>query len=291
MTVIMEAKTPLKIDLITDMANIMRSELQELGYKVNLSDNREIMIFYFTTCNRIIKKRPRKVHESSCISVPPSRKIGYDALKERFEKGESLMPYLSKQIKGLKFQDKMLFDWDIHHFHLGDRIEADGFVKQHNELVYAIVEDDDVYFIDVLPHNHWSDKDLLEKVLSNWPHLLDTYRVSGTPIVNFDSKDVEQLRGANINLILTLSDGHGYMGRGMGLTTAGTSANATILTNDMTHNLKQLEKQVKERNTIETQYPLIFTLSREKEIIFLIEKTTGQKWPTFNFPSLLMKLY
>lgn len=34
---------------MADMANIMRKELQEIGYKVNVPDNRELMMYYFTT--------------------------------------------------------------------------------------------------------------------------------------------------------------------------------------------------------------------------------------------------
>lgn len=288
--IIMEELLPVEIGLIEDMANLMRNELQEIGYKVNIPDNRELMIHYFTTCDRIVKKKPRKVHEAAGIVIPPSRQAGYDALKERFEKGESVMPHLSKQIKGLKFQDKMLFDWGIHHFHLGDTIEPDGFVKQHDELVYAIVEENDVYFIDILDHNHWSNINLLERVLANWPHLLDGFRTGGTPVVSFGSNEVDQLRGINVNPIVTLSDGNGYIGRGMGFTAAGTSANATILTNKMAGDLLQIEKQVMKENKPSTGKRFVFTLSRENEDIMLVEKTTGQKKVLFHFPSLKMKI-
>ena len=286
----MEKIIPIEIDLIKDMANIMRDEMREIGYKVNLPDDREAMIYYFTICARIVKTKPRTVHEAKNIVIPPARKAGYDALKNRFEKGESVMPYQSKKIKGLMFQDKMLFDWGIHHFHLHDVIEPDGFVKQRDELLYAIMEDNDVYFIDVKEHNHWSDKDLLEPVLANWPHLLKPYQISGTPVTDFNSKDIGQLREANVNLVLTLSDGHGYMGRGMGVTTAGTSANATIQMINMARCLKGLEKQVKEKNTNVSGQTPVFTLVRENGLIYLKETTTGQKWEVFKFPSLKTKI-
>ncbi len=288
--IVMEEYLPIEINLIADMADLMRNELQEIGYKVNILDNRELMIYYFTTCDRIINKHPRNVHEAAGIVVPPSRQAGYDALKERFVKGESVMPFMSKQIKGLKFQDKMLFDWGIHHFHLHDVIEPDGFVKQKDELVYAIVEKDDVYFIDVLGHDYWSDRDLLEKVLANWPHLLDPFRVDGTPVVDFDTQAIGQLREANVNLILTLSDGHGYIGRGMGMTAAGTSANATITANRMASDLLKIEKQVRDKNTHEDGRALVFSLFRDKEEIYLTEKSTKKKCLVFKYPSLKMKL-
>ena len=276
---------PIEINLVADMTNIMRNEMGELGYKVNIPDEREVMIYYFTICNRIVKTRPRQVHEALDIVVPESRKAGYNALKTCFEKGYPIMPYLSKKIKGLKFPDKMLFDWGIHHFHLGNKIEKDGFVKQHDEIVYAIVNEDDVYFIDVLEHDHWSDKDLLEKVLSNWPHLLDSFRIEGTPTTDFKSKDIAQLRKANINTILVLSDGHGYMGRGMGMTAAGTSTNATIFANKIIHRLRQIEMQIKDKSM-----PEVSPLFREGDEICFKEKATGRKYVVFKFQSLKMMI-
>ena len=134
----------IEINLFADMANIMRQELVDIGYKVNIPDDRELMNYYFTICNRIISTHPRRVHEATQLTVPTARQAGYDLLKNKFEKGLCVMPHLSKQIRGLKFQDKMLFDWGIQHFHLGTALDPDGFIKQYDEILYAIVENDDV---------------------------------------------------------------------------------------------------------------------------------------------------
>ena len=280
----------IEINLFADMANIMRQELVEIGYKVNIPDDRELMNYYFTTCNRIISARPRKVHEAAGMVVPASRKAGYDALKDKFEKGVSVMPHLSKQIRGLKFQDKMLFDWGIQHFHLGTTLEADGFIKQYDEILYAIVENDDVYFITVDEHDHWSDIDLLEKVLANWPQLLQSFQTGGTPTVQFSSKEVETLRRFNINTIVTLSDGHGYMGRGMGMTGAGTSADAVLNANSMARDLRKIEKDVKQQNVPKDGETLRFSLLRTADGIYLTEVNSTQQSQLFNFKSLKSKI-
>lgn len=278
------------MNLIADMANIMREELREIGYKVNITNDHEVMICYFTICKRIIKATPRCVHEAKGLVVPSSRKTGYDTLKEKFEKGESVMPYLSKQIKGLKFQDKMLFDWDIHHFHLGAVIESNGFVKQNDEILYAIVDEKDVYFIDVLDHTHWSDKELLDKVLSNWPGLLESYRIDGQPEIDYSSKEVEQLRAINVNAILILSDGNGYIGRGMGITAAGTSSYATITANKMAHDLDDLERCVNERFKTNDDELYEFKLHRKPEGIYLVDNNHSMMYQVFDFQSLKNKI-
>jgi len=280
----------IQINLISDMVRIMRRELEEIGYKVNITDDRVLMMYYFTTCKRIIKAIPRKVHEANNLVVPESRRAGYDALKAKFERGESVMQHMSKQIKGLKFQDKMLFDWGVHHFHLDTTIEADGFVKQHDEIVYAIVDDRDVYVIAVWEHEHWADKNLLEVVLANWPHLLEPFRITGKPVMDFDSKGVEKLREANVNTVLTLSDGYGYMGRGMGITTAGTSSDAVLETISMQKELSNIEIEIKNKFFPKDNEHLLFALSRTPEGIFLEEPHLGYVSKVFNFASLKRKL-
>ena len=230
------------------------------------------------------------VHVANDLFVPESRRAGYDALIDKFVRGESVMQHMSKQIRGLKFQDKMLFDWGIHHFHLDTTIEADGFVKQHDEIVYAIVSDSDVYVIAVLDHEHWADKNLLEVVLANWPHLLESYRVAGKPVIDFDSNGVEKLREANVNTILTLSDGNGYMGRGMGITSAGTSSDAVLKTIRMQKELQKFEVDIKNKFFPKDNEHLLFGLSRTPEGIYLEEPHLGYVSKVFNFASLKRKL-
>ena len=54
----------IEIDLVADMANIMRDEMRDINYKVNIPDDSEAMIYYFTTRLRLVKAKPRRVHEA-----------------------------------------------------------------------------------------------------------------------------------------------------------------------------------------------------------------------------------
>lgn len=279
------------MNFCSDMVQIMRDEMSEMGFKTkNVTDVHELMMYYFTINKRLIRKTPRTVHESQGLVIPPSRQDGYNLLKERFQKGESIIPHLSKQILGYKFPDKMLFDWDINHFHLGTTIKADGFVDQHDEIVYAIVTDSDVYVIDILEHEHWDDISLLEKVLANWPALLLTFRVNGTPEVAFSQEDFKHLRDMNINVMLTLSDGHGYLGRGFGMTSAGTSADAVMQANRMIHDLQTMERWCKEQLLpTSDQYTFNLSLIRIGDGIYISDPQMGVLHQAFVFPSLKSK--
>ena len=272
----------------SDMVRIMRDEMSEMGFKTkNVSDEHELMMYYFTINKRLVKKTPRTVHESQGLIIPPHRKDGYILLKEKFQRGESIIPHLSKQILGYKFPDKMLFDWDINHFHLGTTIKADGFVDQHDEIVYAIVTDRDVYVIDILEHEHWYDISLLEKVLVNWPALLSTFRVDGTPVSKFSQEEFTSLRNSNINIMLTLSDGHGYLGRGLGVTTAGTSADAVMQANRMIHDLQAMERWCNNQLLpLSEQYTFKLSLTRIGNGIYISDPQMGVLHQVFDFPSL-----
>ena len=98
------------MDFRSDMAQIMRDEMDVIGFKTkNVTDVHELMMYYFTINKRLVKKNPRTVHESQGLVIPPSRQDGYYLLKDKFQKGVSIIPHLSKQILGYKFPDKMLF--------------------------------------------------------------------------------------------------------------------------------------------------------------------------------------
>lgn len=170
----------------------------------------------------------------------------------------------------------MLFDWGIHHFHLGTTIQPDGFVDQHDAIVFAIVEKDDVYMIRIEEHGNWSDKDMLEIVLTNWPHLLN--QIQGTPCVCFTSEQVGELRESNVNAIVTLSDGHGYIGRGMGYTTNGCSADASIEAGRMHHSLKMLEVQIEDwLKALPDEEIVDLKLDRYPHDIYVEDKKLGLK--------------
>lgn len=283
--------TTVNMNFRADMVRIMRNEMEELGLKTkNLVDEHDLMMYYFTVNKRLVSKRPRAVHEAKNLTVPPSRNDGNNLLKRKFQDGESLLPHLSKQIRGYKVPDKMLFDWDINHFHLGTALDTDGFVDTHDEIAYAIVTDSDVYIIAIMKHEHWDDISLLETVLENWPELLETFRVAGTPVVSFSQKDFSAFREHNINIMLTLSDGHGYLGRGMGISTAGTSVDAVLSANRMFRDLQEFEKWCrKQLASVPDGYVFNLSLLRIQDGIYISDPKMGILLQAFFFKSLKQK--
>jgi hypothetical protein len=65
--------------------------------------------------------------------------------------------------------DRMLADWGIHHLHLSNELETDGFVTGGNELLFALFGRDDAYLVGIYTHEDWSHEELVPIIVRNWP--------------------------------------------------------------------------------------------------------------------------
>ena len=75
--------------------------------------------------------------------------------EKKFDKGESVKGYLSKKAFDVEFKDILLNQWGIKHLHLTDK-EANSIEEMKNNrsniLLFFIVDNQDVYFLDVRKH-------------------------------------------------------------------------------------------------------------------------------------------
>ena len=150
-----EETTPsveVKINLEKDVATLLSEELRRCGYTVPDMKPMELFITYFGARKRMVKKRKRKVLLANGFTCPANLQYGFDLLKTKIENGEDLRPHLSRKLKDLDEEDLLLFDWNIKHFHLGETIDADGFIQRTRDLLFAMVDEDNVYCIKIAPH-------------------------------------------------------------------------------------------------------------------------------------------
>lgn len=224
--------------LIQDFERIWREELESVGFNTSGISDEDIPFKYFMVSLRTIQKKARVIHKPANFSCPVDLQNGLVLLEDKIIKGNSLFPHQSKSVNNLSSEDLMLYSWSIHHFHLGETIEADGFIKRTGPVLFAYVTEDDFYMIDIKQHGAWSDKNLLQTLYDNWPSLLESWRVNGQPVINFNSSDIGQLRKAHINTIVELNDGSSFVGPGLGVTTAGTPVEATLKYGDIRRHLE-----------------------------------------------------
>lgn len=182
---------------------------------------------------RLLEPKPRKVLVSEELIVPGDCRSGYDHFKSAVERGDHLLPFMSKSIVDVSFRDKMIFDWGLYHFHLStERDEKDPrFMGRSDYLLIAYVNplrDDMMYFLQVRPHvsSIWTEQELVRILADNWPEVMEPYRINGVVSLtqNVSDDDYKQLRKSNINTMVDLHDGRVYLGANLGLNTAGTSA-------------------------------------------------------------------
>lgn len=116
-------------------------------------DTLRVLKGYLVSIRKTIMPRRRKVYISRVLLQKYNSadfeawRQRFDELKNWFENGSDIRPYLSEYYKQSTFQDRLLNCWKMHHIHFYPN------KKSGDMLLFAMVFDDAAYFIDVLPHN------------------------------------------------------------------------------------------------------------------------------------------
>ena len=232
------------MNFLGDLREIVASEFANEGISYpERADVNCLAQRYLEMQIRRVSQRPRRVHFSDEIHDSLGRLVkgGVSALSPRkreswgtvfylrclFEAGECVLPFLSDKIKDSESTDGMLWDYGLHHFHLSRKPGRRGFVKRSDWLLYARVTDQDVYFVDVRAHRdpehlEWVKQDLLSIIHSNWPDLMEPFRMRGVKGDQITDPQKKELRRKNVNLIHEIG-GDPILPLGMGMAVDGHS--------------------------------------------------------------------
>ena len=235
----------------SDLAHIIEQQFDEdnIFYEDNL-DVSSLAARYLEMLNRRITPIPRKAHFSEEIhkslgklrqqADTEQREAAADAwgavflIRHLLVEGKNVNCFLSKRIEsatGERSIDPLLWDFGMHHFHLSKEVEQDGFVERSDYLLFAIIAQEDVYFVDVRPHCDslvWFRQDLLKIVYSNWPELIESKIIRGVKGTVLTDEEKQNLRRKNLNTAAQIGD-NAIAPMGGGITTAGTSTLCQIL--------------------------------------------------------------
>lgn len=208
----------------------------------------DLMLTYGNWRARLVEPRVRQVHRSGELdrdAKASDNRPALEALVTKIEAGESLKPHLSDRVDVAHLpgdrtreklhlredRDLMLADWGIHHLHLSTRMRDDGeFVQRTKDLLFAIFTPSDAYLIGIYPHGSWAAREVLGRVISNWPETeLVPSSLSAVGLSqSYSDDEFAQLRNAGIAQPVEI-DGKVYMPRGQ--TTAGTPIDVTSRVN------------------------------------------------------------
>lgn len=186
-----------------------------------------------------------------------NRKTDLDALVRKIEKGEELKPHLSTRVEtvlkasGKKLArrhdlDLLLIEWAVHHLHISQDVQPNGFVKRDDPLLFAVFHPSDAYLIDVMTHTDFNRDHVLDVMAREWPDeglIHELKAPPGQKIIglakNCTEDDRQKLRKAGVNTSVEI-DGKVFKPAG-GITTAGTSIRASLAADEVLRSTEKLE--------------------------------------------------
>ncbi len=282
--------TEIITDFRSDWIAILRDELSSMGYSMHPHDDPErFSVKYFNLLWRRVPQTPRMVRVPRQFSCPSNLQQGLNLVLKKARSGEDLTPHLSTRLLDADYNDGLLNDWGIHHFHLGTVPfpKKPGFHDRTDPVLFARVTGDRFYAIDVMGHRNWARQRLIEIIHNNWPQSIDSYRIEG--ILDFKDAVTDQglkiLRDHQINTPVQTADGAVYFGPGGGHAISGDSYQVVRRCMWAERELMLLQEEVKNRSAeiadllrskgIKFDTPIRLKLVLQDREAVLIEETTG----------------
>lgn len=245
------------VDFVKDLSEIMLQAYKEKGINPPNGDAHTLLSRFFNLKDKIIEPKIRNVKVSKELSggvLDDYYKQCLHHIKNRFKNGKDVSIFLSKKSIKPSQKDLLLYDWGIHHLHLSMPEKKKQFVERSDYLLFLMIDDNNVYFIDVTKHRlpdgtEFSQQELLRIVKNNWPYLLEPYKLKGAFSLEreMSDKDYSELRkSGSASLIEIDEEVYGLIGGG--ITTARTNINHTTKTDHIFRTLRDMEGTLKENH-------------------------------------------
>jgi hypothetical protein len=216
-------------DLYADWIASIRQELTNAGFDHSALTEQDCAICWQSWNRRQVLTKVRAIKRADVFLCPHEHQSGLHALEAAVQAGNEIWPWQSKMIDRVSYEDGLLNDFGVLHFHLGATFESSGYVARTGPLLFAIVRDDAIYEIGVFNHGDWYELDILTTIDRNWPNLLDPVTIKGairTAHTPKNREEIKALRSANVCPIITLASGRIIFPIGGGNATDGTSNDA-----------------------------------------------------------------
>ena len=260
----------LDISLETDYIPILSKWIAQNGYTFNsrIDDLYQLL----NIAKRMIQPKPRKVVHSMQFSCPEGYEIALLELENKIKKGDDLSPFMTEKLSS-DYNDLLLNDWGIYHFHLSRRYRDDGLIQRSNYLIFAFVTDTTIYFIKVYNHNSdqsdnlFSKQEMIQILYDNWPELIEPYCLDDATLeYTIDDSTYQNYRQANISTFVQLKNGKLFSGLGGGYASNGRSMEVVMYVNQLRKQFYRFERLIfdKRRAILES----INIIHDEKEIQF-----------------------
>jgi hypothetical protein len=247
------APTLVRADFLADMRRQLVRQLKAAEYEIGrTAPVAQVVELYMNLQHRQIEARPREPRWSWELRrrVLTTEQLGGIArIMTMSSAGQSLLPFQTRNILRLDEGDLMLFDWGIHHLHLG-RLGAGprGLAGRTQHVLFVLPTEGQLLLIDVLPHGSgdaepWTNTDLVEIVHSNWPGALARFREHHIEGDYLTEEQRTNLRANHMNVLTRMRDGTTYMMMGGGVMASGNSAKAAMRADQWMREADRLQKE------------------------------------------------
>lgn len=238
----------LQADFIKDYLDYSRLVMTHEGYDISTISDDEILMYFFCAILKRPAVKTRTLYESDVFSCPEPLKEGWKKLSSKVTNGEDFSLHLSRKISDISSHDSLLNEWGVYHLHLGESIDPKtGFIDRTGPLLFALVNQDSFYAINVYAHGQWTEPDIVEVIKRNWPETIEHAKINGISVKNNPSpKDRIALRKANVNHPITTADGTMYGSIGGGSATSGMSIRAVIWSGRQRMTLSEAQRLTQE---------------------------------------------
>ena len=244
-------------NFLGDIREGVAHELQQLGYSTRAptgnaySDAHRMYMDHTHAMTRRVRPMPRMVQLSrELIAREPklSAVIRGGLVMTAYEllHGHDVSPRLSRRVKKRDAKDDLLSDWGIHHLHLENKIEPDGYVKRNDDVLFVMVRQNAAFLIDIRDHTSWADDALVEIIHANWPDLIARYRYNAVRLqYRLTSNERYKARLKGMMSAIQVSDGTIYGSMGGGFTSTRESAVAILRVDNKLDMARKVEEYVR----------------------------------------------
>jgi hypothetical protein len=251
-------ETQVEADFLRDLKEGLLLLLRTQGWDVSRDlDLHEIAYHYYNANIRRIDRRSRRVLWSQALAsrrdLSENVVVALHRISAHSLAGDDLLPFLSTRLRRARAADHLLYDWGIYHLHLDipndERPAPEGFGWRTDELLFALVSEQTLYFVDVKDHDSFEDQALLETVLQSWPDLLDPYRVRAElhgGACGMTAAERKRAREAGLTMLIRLSNGVLYRAMGGGVRSDRSGSAARSAADNLILKARRLETRARE---------------------------------------------
>jgi hypothetical protein len=252
----------MEVDFFKDLETEIKEKLKDFGYPIpsyeelrtqhisateaHLSykhyDIKNLVLHFLTVTERRIPIKKWNIH----ISPQLQNRTEIVNIVSMLSKGEDANSLLSNRIKSRHQNDKyshdlLRYEWGIYHLHFTK--------KRSKNLLFAFIHHDDIYLIDILPHENkklgnvtWTNTDLIQTLHDNWPHVIARAFFKTGSKETLTTEQRRNLRENGGNTHVTVRDGTEYMPMGGSFSSSMHPARAVTGTDRLVDRVRVLEQ-------------------------------------------------